>query len=42
MEKYAKTNRLYNSPLFYMRRRLNELEDDSEEGPIGPLDLFES
>ena len=27
METYAKTSRLYNSPIFYMRRRLNELAD---------------
>ena len=28
LEEHAKTSRLFNSPLFYMRRRLNALEHD--------------
>ena len=30
VEEYAKTNRLYNSPLFYMRRKLNELHSKED------------
>ena len=33
IEKYARTERLYNSPLYYYRRRLNEIYTPPENTP---------
>ena len=39
-EEFSRTNRLYNSPLFFMRRLLNELYEEENEDEETLADLF--